>query len=489
MSSAAHACACHRAAAAPDAGTAPVRRAPAPNPLWRRLATGVQPKSTLGHADDPAEREAERTAAAVVAAPATGHLCSACAAEQAAGGTVQRKADASPAPAPTGALPDAGTGRPLAADVRHDMEGRFGADFGSVRVHDGPQAAAAAQGLHAQAYTAGRDVVFGAGAYAPHTAVGRHLLAHELTHVLQQGGSGRAALQRQPQVTCSIDVIKAARVLRGDRSAAIEVLDCCESGLSPLPAGCTSDLIAAARFLLGRRGGSSGGPSCPPGFRPARTRDFSGRCCREGIVAENERECCPPARIAANAIFPRCCPSVTLPDAARRECVELPPLPLPDLPLPRPEPPAEPETPQTPETPPTTVAPAPQRIGFQYDRPGSGGGTLAASLTAAGRTAFAALVAALRADATLKVRLIGRASAEGTDDYNLALGHRRAALIAAELEAAGIARTRIADPPAGTLDAACEAGAGPGLASCGEHGSAAWASADREVRAELFVAP
>ncbi len=68
------------------------------------------------------------------------------------------------------------------------MEPRFGHDFSQVRIHNDTQAAETAQAVHARAYTLGRDIVFGAGQYAPETITGKNLLAHELTHVVQQGG-------------------------------------------------------------------------------------------------------------------------------------------------------------------------------------------------------------------------------------------------------------------------------------------------------------
>jgi hypothetical protein len=69
------------------------------------------------------------------------------------------------------------------------MESSFGADFSHVRVHRDERAAQSAEAVNALAYTVGRDVVFGAGQYAPETVKGRSLLAHELTHVVQQGDS------------------------------------------------------------------------------------------------------------------------------------------------------------------------------------------------------------------------------------------------------------------------------------------------------------
>jgi len=78
-------------------------------------------------------------------------------------------------------------GQPLDAATRATLEPRLGHDFSHVRVHTDAQAAASARSVNALAYTVGRDVVFDAGQYAPSTPHGQRLLAHELTHVAQQG--------------------------------------------------------------------------------------------------------------------------------------------------------------------------------------------------------------------------------------------------------------------------------------------------------------
>jgi hypothetical protein len=80
-------------------------------------------------------------------------------------------------------------GRPLDANTRAFMEPRFRHNFGQVRVHADEKAAESARAVGALAYTVGRDVVFGAGHYAPETREGRRLLAHELAHVVQQARS------------------------------------------------------------------------------------------------------------------------------------------------------------------------------------------------------------------------------------------------------------------------------------------------------------
>lgn len=83
-------------------------------------------------------------------------------------------------------------GQPLAPGTRSYMEGRFGRSFADVRVHADARAAESAQAVEAAAYTVGRNIVFGSGRYAPEAADGRHLLAHELTHVVQQSRSAHA---------------------------------------------------------------------------------------------------------------------------------------------------------------------------------------------------------------------------------------------------------------------------------------------------------
>ena len=77
-------------------------------------------------------------------------------------------------------------GQPLDSDIQNFLEPRFGYDFSRVRVHTDARAAASAQAVQAVAYTVGSDIVFGRGAYRPSTSKGRRLLAHELTHVVQQ---------------------------------------------------------------------------------------------------------------------------------------------------------------------------------------------------------------------------------------------------------------------------------------------------------------
>jgi hypothetical protein len=123
---------------------------------------------------------------------------------------IQRLAAApGPATAPPSVEASLATpGQALDTGTRQFMEQRFGHDFGRVRIHADTQAAASAAEVQALAYTVGSDVVFGQGQYMPGTAAGRRLLAHELTHVVQQDANS-PHLQRQdipePTLTSSGD--------------------------------------------------------------------------------------------------------------------------------------------------------------------------------------------------------------------------------------------------------------------------------------------
>lgn len=106
-----------------------------------------------------------------------------------------------------------GGGQPLTASERSFFEPRFGLDFSRVQVHTDARAAEAAQAVHAQAFTVGRNVVFGAGQYAPGTTHGQRLMAHELTHVVQQaqGRTPSLIVQRQTDVDVDVDEVDRER--------------------------------------------------------------------------------------------------------------------------------------------------------------------------------------------------------------------------------------------------------------------------------------
>jgi len=146
---------------------------------------------------DAAEVEARHVARSIVSMPA-GAARPACVLSPP---TLHRatpvRAPALAPPVPVRANPPAASGgEALPEAVRQDMEARFGADFGQVRIHRHARAAQTSAALNAAAFTVGNQIWFGAGAWQPGSASGRELIAHELTHTIQQG----AALQSQRQI-------------------------------------------------------------------------------------------------------------------------------------------------------------------------------------------------------------------------------------------------------------------------------------------------
>jgi hypothetical protein len=118
-------------------------------------------------------------------------------------------------------------GQPLDSATRAFMEPRFGHDFSRVRVHLNPRAAESARAVGALAYTVGHDIVFGNQQYAPDSPEGRRLIAHELTHVVQQGASALGA-SRQSESPSSVEAPErqaeenARRIVRGEVPSAIQ---------------------------------------------------------------------------------------------------------------------------------------------------------------------------------------------------------------------------------------------------------------------------
>jgi Domain of unknown function (DUF4157) len=204
-----------------DGGPVPAKRG------FTQLPWPIQAKLKVGAVDDPLEREADRVAERVMRMPDTwaaagafsksalgvqrkcacGGSCDDCKKQHddeehahiqrtAAGPSSTRRMEAPPIVHEVLRSP----GQPLDKATRNYMEPRFGRDFGSVRVHTDSAAAESAHQVNANAYTAGHHVAFGGGRFAPATNAGRQLLAHELTHVVQQEGQyGQSGqLQRQP---------------------------------------------------------------------------------------------------------------------------------------------------------------------------------------------------------------------------------------------------------------------------------------------------
>jgi hypothetical protein len=124
-------------------------------------------------------------------------------------------------------------GQPLDGVTHAFVEERFGYDFGRVRVHADAQASESTRAVNAHAYTVGEHVVFDAGRYSPNSIEGRKLLAHELTHVVQQSSGRGHLIQRQDAVPARIDVAlvfgdeeTAMNEAKGYAATVIRVISC-----------------------------------------------------------------------------------------------------------------------------------------------------------------------------------------------------------------------------------------------------------------------
>jgi hypothetical protein len=165
----------------------------------QRAVLPVQCKLTVGSANDPLEAEADAVADKVMDVPQNSFIqrkCSGCEEDEKA----QRKPLASfiqkmDSSAGSTVVSESvgnqiestrGNGNTLDRSTKSFMESRFGTDFSSVRIHTGAYASKLSAGLNAQAFTVGNDIYFNAGKYTPQSSGGKYLLAHELTHTLQQ---------------------------------------------------------------------------------------------------------------------------------------------------------------------------------------------------------------------------------------------------------------------------------------------------------------
>ena len=155
-----------------------------------------RPGLKINRPDDRFEREAEAVADAVMSGGATGSPANF--SSISSPGVHRESFVDDSAPVAPSIVHDvlSESGEPLDSATRGFMEGRFGHDFSQVRTHTGARATESARAVNAAAYTVGRQICFDANHYSPQTEPGRRLLAHELTHVLQQRDAATGAVQR-----------------------------------------------------------------------------------------------------------------------------------------------------------------------------------------------------------------------------------------------------------------------------------------------------
>jgi hypothetical protein len=162
-----------------------------PHPAAAPARAQLQGEMRVSSPSDPAEREADATARKVVRMPLP-----ASAVARVEARNIARQAEGPPrigAAVPAGISASVGAGAPLPQGVRRFMEPRLRADLSLVRVHTGERAATLNRQLNAQAFTVGNQIFFGRNRFRPETEEGRELIAHELTHTIQQ----QAVVQRK----------------------------------------------------------------------------------------------------------------------------------------------------------------------------------------------------------------------------------------------------------------------------------------------------
>jgi outer membrane protein OmpA-like peptidoglycan-associated protein len=155
-------------------------------PLEEEEEEPIQTKLTVGGPNDEYEREADRVADQIQRADSARSrtALSPLSRSSTLGAAVEK-----------GIRAKRGSGRPLPSETRLQMESNFGEDFSRVRIHNDPEANEMSQTLGANAFTNGRDIFFGRNKFAPGRQEGNRLLAHELAHVVQQGGQQGGQVQ------------------------------------------------------------------------------------------------------------------------------------------------------------------------------------------------------------------------------------------------------------------------------------------------------
>jgi uncharacterized membrane protein YgcG len=216
-------CESGRSAITPDSAVASARRV-----HFDLSRIRIEPKLAISRPGDEHEREAERVAAAVMSgsAMAKSRIFDSSGDEHEVGRRLSDESQHSTMPPPAVISALSSSSQPLEPEARKFMEVRFGYDFSRVRIHENSEASQASRAIAARAYTVGSDIVFGAGQYRPNSHGGRQLIAHELTHVLQQRNHRpmlcRSILYPDAAVTRNDDPI--LRYLRNDDSIALTTL-------------------------------------------------------------------------------------------------------------------------------------------------------------------------------------------------------------------------------------------------------------------------
>lgn len=289
---------------------------------------GLQAKLKVNKPSDLYEQEADRIADQAMAAPMHHAINGALPRIQHFSGQSNGQTDAVPASVDQ-AL--ASPGKLLEPALRQDMEQRFGYDFSQVRIHSDALAEQSAREANANAYTVGHDIVFGTGQFVPSSHEGRKLIAHELTHVVQQSGNFSHVILRQPKGEKKEPSSKIGKELKKNslfkrlpefaqekileeidnapETITKEVLDRIID-LAPIDQQYKGGLKKAGEAIIktftGRKAPSTS--KCDiPGYHEGTSSTYKGMCCKGSSGStESADACCPKDKFAPNN-EPFCC--------------------------------------------------------------------------------------------------------------------------------------------------------------------------------------
>lgn len=294
----------------------------------------IQCKLTVGAINDPLETEADTMADQVMRMPAQSFIqrkCKHCEEEEKAqlkpiSSAIQKK-DASGNNQT--AISDVtsstinstrGGGNALDASTKDFMESRFGADFSSVRIHTGEYASKLSNDLQTQAFTIGSDIYFNSEKYIPDSASGKHLLAHELTHVIQQSENIPQQIRRQPKddkgpkSEIGKELNKNELFQKLPKFARDKILDEVDKAPETITKAVLDKIIDLAPIdnqykeglkkvgegiinaITNRKSPSTSTCDAAAGYYEGKTRDFKGMCCHGTF--ESAQTCCPKDKLA-----------------------------------------------------------------------------------------------------------------------------------------------------------------------------------------------
>jgi hypothetical protein len=234
-----------------------------------------------------------------------------------------------------------GSGNKLSPDERNFFEPKFGTDLSNVRIHTGTQANESAKSISALAYTHGNNIIFANNQYQPFTDPGKKLLAHELTHVMQQSQNIAPAIQRQPSggdadtdadenAKQNVEKNEVVKKLEEDtffKKLEKKVKDEIKDAIKHAPEKITEAILdkiidatvtdpqynnglkkaaeAIIKTITNQKPVSTSKCDAIPGYHEGTSKDFKGQCCTGSY--ESAQTCCPRDKFAPNNAFSNCC--------------------------------------------------------------------------------------------------------------------------------------------------------------------------------------